>query len=59
MRSFDRSQRYVMMKKPGTYNARPGTTTSIQRLHKMRPCAVFEYRGDALAKEQAARLIGG
>jgi ABC-type ATPase involved in cell division len=46
IRSFDKSPRWKLEKKPGRYSSRPGSTGSAQ-MGGDRPCAVFSYCGEA------------
>lgn len=59
VRGYDKSPRWSMQKKPGVMvDRRKSTTTDIE--FGGRPCAVFEYVGDALPnREQAVALLEG
>lgn len=67
VRSFDHSPNWSMRKRPGTYSAAQGKTTTLHgklntlKLHNKaiggRPCAVFEYCGEKMARADAVRLI--
>jgi Acetyltransferase (GNAT) family len=69
VRSHDRSKNWVMKKKPGVFSPSLGkTSTLVSEAYrdaggKMRiggrPCAVFEYCGQAMDRNQAQALISG
>lgn len=60
IRSFDRSPRYVMKKRPGVFSARRGASSSlVARNMGTRACAVFEYCGDAMEQASARALLEG
>ncbi len=65
VRSFDRSPRWVMHKKPGQFSPSIGKTSTMTRDDKGqmrmggRPCAVFQYHGDAMLHEVATALLTG
>lgn len=57
---FDRSPRWAMEKRPGTFNKR-AKGGGVQRANSHfgdRPCAVFRYAGDAMNVADAERLLG-
>lgn len=63
IRSFAKSDKWTMVQKPGGMQI-PASPTSRLRFRQAkawkvggRPCAVFEYRGEAMDKAQAERLI--
>ena len=68
IRSFDKSPRWALKTKPMSVRS----STGNRRLFSMgesdipaaaamggRPCAVFEYAGEAMSRDQAVRLLGG
>lgn len=58
IRSFGHSPKYALMKAAGTFGPKKGRTSSIGEWNTAaRPCAVFEYVGEACDKEQARQLI--
>jgi len=65
IRSFDRSPRWVVARKPGDLGGRAGEKAKLlgkksedgQKGYIKRPCAVFEYVGPALEEAQARRLL--
>ena len=65
IRGFDRSPVWAMTKRPGTFNVKPiGRTSDMRSANDdatwrqgSRPCAVFEYAGDALDETEARRLF--
>lgn len=65
IRSFDRTPRWSMCKKAGTFASRSGSTAKVlgaktaivQAGYQGRPCAVFEYIGDAMPEQDARRLL--
>jgi ABC-type lipoprotein export system ATPase subunit len=73
VRSFDRSPRWVLKKKPGVFSPSLGETSGLKNANRTqdgehdgkkwnmgsRPCAVFEYRGDAIARAGGNALITG
>jgi GNAT superfamily N-acetyltransferase len=71
VRSFDRSPRWELHKKPGQFSPTLGETSTLrnrpndqgqgQKKWHMgsRPCAVFEYSGDAMDRKDAAAMITG
>jgi hypothetical protein len=62
IRSFDKSPRWVLQKRPGTFDPSKGfgvTLNGSKASGKQRPCAVFEYCGEAMEQRDAMRLIGG
>ena len=66
IRSFDKSNKWALIKRPGIYSPRTGSTTALGT-HRTaadggfggRPCAVFEYAGDAMTLAQANALLAG
>lgn len=58
IRSFDKSEHWQLIKKPGTFSTSSTSSTSstIGELGG-RPCAVFEFCGPAMDRRQAERLI--
>lgn len=71
VRSFDRSPRWEMHKMPGKFSPTLGGTSTLrnrpndkgqgQKKWHMgsRPCAVFQYRGDAMDAKEAASMLSG
>ena len=58
IRSFGHSKNYALMKQAGTFGPKKGKTSSIGEWDTAaRPCAIFEYIGEASDKEQARQLI--
>jgi ABC-type lipoprotein export system ATPase subunit len=55
IRSFDRSPRWKLEKKPGQFSSRPGETGSAPM--GGRPCAVFSYCGEAGDPHQAREAL--
>jgi len=58
VRSFDRSPRWALQKRPGVFSPALGKTSTMAR-GGGRPCAVFEYAGDAMPRAEAQALISG
>ena len=72
IRSADRSPRWAMTKKPGEFSRKKGATCSLVGRKTVaslvtpacdafggRPCAVFEYIGDAMQdKHEASKFLG-
>lgn len=72
VRSFDHSPRYALKKKPGVFSPALGRTSGLINAnrtkdgkHEMkkwhmgsRPCAVFEFCGEAMERDQAEKLLG-
>jgi GNAT superfamily N-acetyltransferase len=62
IRSFDKSPKWVLQKRPGTFDPKEGRSTTLNNGKggsKQRPCAVFEYCGVAMEQRDAIRLIAG
>lgn len=73
VRSFDRSPRWALHKKPGVFSPSLGETSGLKNANRTkdaenpgkkwnmgsRPCAVFEYCGDAMNPADAHALIEG
>lgn len=60
VRSFDRSDKWVMAKEPGVFSPRTGATSGRPGMAGGRPNSVFEYVGEPMADAIAARkLIDG
>lgn len=73
VRAFDRSPRYAIRKRPGVFSPALGKSSTLlsnSQRNKLReqgktwnmgtrPCAVFEYCGEAMPREQAVALIEG
>lgn len=73
VRSFDKSSRWVLEKKPGVFSPSLGVTSGLKNANRTqdgehegkkwnmgsRPCAVFEYAGDAMVAAEARELISG
>jgi hypothetical protein len=68
LRSFDRSPRLVMHKKPGKFSPTLGETSTLKNVNRAeeggkkwtmgsRPCAVFEFRGERMDKTNANALL--
>lgn len=57
-RSFDRSSRWEMRKRPGFRTSNRATKTGVGNMGG-RPCAVFGYVGPKMERASAAALIGG
>lgn len=56
IRAMDRSSAWALMKKPGTFSTRHGSDPD--KVMGGRPCAVFEYVGQAAASSEAAAILG-
>lgn len=56
IRTLDRSPKWHLVKKPGVYSPRAGATTTVHL--GGRPCAVFEYAGDGMPRDEAERFLG-
>jgi ABC-type lipoprotein export system ATPase subunit len=62
-RSFDRSPRWSLVKRPGLVNVMrnhstlPGAREGVSKAVGARPCAVFEYCGPAMERREAERLV--
>ena len=56
IRSFDRASTWSMVKEAGTFQAASGKRARLKG--EQRPCATFEWRGDALPRGDASRLLG-
>lgn len=56
IRSFNKSNQWALMKKPGEYSPRRGNTSEVDGFGG-RPCAVFQYKGEAMEVETARRLL--
>jgi ABC-type lipoprotein export system ATPase subunit len=71
VRSFDKSRRWVLHKRPGVFSPSLGETSGLKNANRTqetegkkwqmgsRPCAVFAYSGEAMDKKKAAALISG
>lgn len=63
IRAHDRSPRWRLVKKPGNYGNRAGSRASVKNgdgsAIGSRPCAVFEYIGAAMDRDEARLFIGG
>ena len=83
VRSFDRSPRWVLEKKPGVFSPSLGRASGLKNANRTldgkvpigpegggleqakkwhmgsRPCAVFEFSGDAMPPDEAAALLSG
>jgi hypothetical protein len=62
IRSFDKSPRWALQKRPGKFDSKEGKKSTIndgRGSSKQRPCAVFEYCGEAMEQRDAMRPIGG
>lgn len=67
VRSFDRSPCWVLEKKPGVFSPALGDTSGLRQAATRqdgsalgsRPCAVFEYCGDAMGVAEAHAMITG
>lgn len=55
IRSFDRSKRWALLKKPGTFQNR--NTTGMKGVWGGRPCAVFSYQGPIMQDKLHAHAI--
>lgn len=58
IRSHDKSSKWALCKMPGKFSPAAGRTSTIGGTHG-RPCAVFEYVGEAMNRELAEALISG
>src|SRR5258708_7391933 len=62
IRSFDKSPRWVLQKRPVTFDPKEGRSTTLNNgkgSSKQRPCAVFEYCCETMEQRDALRLIAG
>lgn len=59
VRSFDRSSCWEMHKAPGKFSPASGGTGAAHMTFGSRPCAVFEYCGEAMGAGDARALIDG
>jgi ABC-type ATPase involved in cell division/GNAT superfamily N-acetyltransferase len=60
IRSFDRSPMWALERKPMMQSTNRNASSTMSRGNLGgRPCAVFSYRGPAMDRDQAERLIGG
>lgn len=63
VRAFDRSRMWALHKKPGKFSPMLGGTSTLtestQANMGMRPCAVFQYAGEAMPANEAHALIDG
>jgi ABC-type ATPase involved in cell division len=58
IRSFDRSRRWRLERKPGTFSPRQGRTSTLNRMgYASRPCAVFGYCGEKLEDAAFAAAV--
>jgi len=57
IRTFDKSKRWAMTKRPGQLVA-GGRTGVVHAAAEARPCATFEYVGPAMGRDEAVALIG-
>ncbi len=57
VRAFDKSPKWRLIKRPGMFLARQGTSSSRAGLSKGRPCATFEYVGESMSAPKAARRL--
>lgn len=57
VRVYDRSENYVMVKKPGTFSTVSTSLTEGRNVIGGRPCAVFRYVGPAAALDDAAKVF--
>jgi hypothetical protein len=56
IRSFNKSNQWGLMKRPGEYSPRRGDTSEVEGFGG-RPCAVFQYKGEPMNVETARRLL--
>jgi ABC-type phosphate/phosphonate transport system ATPase subunit len=56
IRSFNKSDQWALMKRPGEYSPRRGNTSEVDGFGG-RPCAVFQYKGEVMNAEDARRLL--
>jgi ABC-type ATPase involved in cell division len=72
VRSFDRSPRWAMKKKPGVFSPSLGKTSGLKNANRTspeddtkkwhmgsRPCAVFQYVGPMIERASADKLLSG
>jgi GNAT superfamily N-acetyltransferase len=58
IRAYDRSPRWSLRKRPGTFSPRTGDTGLVGKgAMGGRPCAVFEYVGEAVASNANAKAL--
>ncbi len=58
VRSFGRSDKWIMVKRPGQFSPATGRSSSRKGGFGGRPCAVFRYTGPAMETDHARELIG-
>jgi ABC-type uncharacterized transport system YnjBCD ATPase subunit len=56
--TFGRSAQWRQCKEAGTFAGAQGATSTIRGMSKQRPCAVFEFVGDAMEETIAHRVLG-
>jgi len=56
IRSFNKSNQWALMKRPGEYSPRAGNTSEVEGFGG-RPCAVFQYKGAEMNAQDARRLL--
>lgn len=56
IRSFNKSDNWGLMKRPGEYSPRAGDSSEVAGFGG-RPCAVFQYKGEAMDAGIAGRLL--
>jgi hypothetical protein len=56
IRSYQRSRDWMQVKQSGTYSPKRGVSSTVEGFGGRR-CAVFQYIGNAMNKEEAERLI--
>lgn len=59
IRTLDKSPNWALKKKPGTFSTVNRDNSTLGGKLGGRPCAVFQYCGPAMEKDQALKLIGG
>lgn len=57
IKSFQRSPFWIQTKEGGEFQPRPGAT-STRKVSHQRPCATFEWCGDAMDRAEAVRFLG-
>ena len=63
IRNFNKAPEWGLLKMPGTFSPRRDSTSAVwneEHHHKAfggRPCAVFQYKGEAMDEATATRLL--
>lgn len=57
IRSMDRSPKWALVKRPGSFSRAPGAPSTRRSVQHSRPCAVFEYVGPASDSATADAIL--